>query len=372
MPLSNEDSLRLNILCSQPVKAIRINDSSLVLTALTEKGEARIDLTPNQETTRYLREVREFLSEKYLGMPGGFPKHLGSWTRMGDAQNSPDKMLLLGEPEAVVALAYSGSVNSEQAAHAWWACQSAEIARNLLKNQAVVESKLGQELAAFLMEFLPFEEQPLNVVESVKLCLQKNLISAKQKQGLWARAKRKHPVFVGFLLAGAEAIPLSEAAHPKYPSLRSTLRNAQLDNNPYAQTFLYFLSGDGRKWLKSLSMSFEKLTEQDVVIALFISIDQTFDFSIGPTHGEPNINQALKTAARLCEDEQAPIEIQSLLRLLDQQQIEQFKALLVLAQIGENTLNNVFGGRDASGSVMRKHLMPLTNQINLAIQTLSS
>ena len=167
MPLSNEDSLRLNILCSQPVKAIRINDSSMVLTALTDKGEARIELSPNQKEDRYLREVREFLSERFLGMPGGFPRHLGRWTRMGDAHHSVDKMLLLGETEAVVALAYSSKLNAEQAAYAWWACQSPEIARNLLNNQAVVESDLGKELASFLLEFLPFEAKPLDVVHSV-------------------------------------------------------------------------------------------------------------------------------------------------------------------------------------------------------------
>ena len=44
--------------------------------------------------------------------------------------------------------------------------------------------------------------------------------------------------------------------------------------------------------------------------------------------------------------------------------------MLVLAQLGEHTLNRYFGGRDASGTVMRKHLKPLISQINLSIQNL--
>ena len=370
MPLSNEDSLRLNILCSQPVKAIRINDSSMVLTALTDKGEARIELSPNQKEDRYLREVREFLSERFLGMPGGFPRHLGRWTRMGDAHHSVDKMLLLGETEAVVALAYSSKLNAEQAAYAWWACQSPEIARNLLNNQAVVESDLGKELASFLLEFLPFEAKPLDVVHSVKQCLQASLISDQQKADLWTRAKRKNPFFVGFLLAGHEHIPLLEKAHSDYAEI-SALLNTELDaENPYAQIYLYFLSSEGRKWLKSLQLALEKLAEPDIVIALFITIDQSIELGISSKRGVREIDQAMTKADQLCAGIDSPTQLRNVCSALGPQQLKKMRALLMLAQIGEHTLNEIFGGRDATGSVMRKHLKPLTNPINTAIETL--
>jgi hypothetical protein len=47
--LSNEDNLRLNVLLAQDLKAIRINEGTMTVHALTDKGEAKVALNP---TTR--------------------------------------------------------------------------------------------------------------------------------------------------------------------------------------------------------------------------------------------------------------------------------------------------------------------------------
>ncbi|MEE9447257.1 MAG: hypothetical protein V3V09_04810 [Arenicellales bacterium] len=369
MPLSNEDNLRLNVLTAQPVKAIRINESSMVLTALTDKGEARIDLNPNTQHEKYLREVREFLSEKYLGMPGGYPRHLERWTRMGNTQHSADKMLLLGETEAIVALAYAHNLSAELAEYAWWAHQSPEIARNLLNSPKVADSELAIELANFLLEFLPFEERPLDVVEGVKLCLYKDLISDEAKASLWERAKRKNPYLVGFMLAGPQAIPLDEAAHLNYASLKASLSEEIKNDNDYALYYLHFLSEEGRKWLKLLKLTLKKPTEPNVVIALFICIDHYIALPF-ERRGVRDIQDAIELAQILCHGNDQPAALAKVIKCLDQTQIEQFKAMLVLAQLGENTLNTVFGGRDATGTVMRKNLTPVFTPIVQAIDTL--
>ncbi len=370
MPLSNEDNLRLNVLCAQPVKVIRINESSMLLTALTERGEARIELNPNSRHDAYLRDVREFLSEKFLGMPGGFPRHLARWTRMGMGQLSLDKMLLLGEPEAIVALAYSSDISAEQAEYAWWAMQSPEVARNLLKSPLVADSVLGKQLAQFLLEFLPFEERALNVVESVQLCLQASLLSAQEKAALWDRAKRKNPYFVGFLLAGPDAIPLQESAHPSYTECCDLLSRELQQENPFAVYFTHFLSAEGRKWLKSLSMALAKPTDPDVVIAMFISIDRYIKLELEPERGVLEIETARTQADDWCDQPGTRPPLNAVYQQLDSAQCERFKSMLLLAQLGENTLNRYFGGRDASGTVMRKHLKPLTTQINSTIKSL--
>jgi len=382
MPLSNQDNLRLNVLCAQQVKAIRINESSMLLTAITDRGEARIELKPDSAHEAYLRDVREFLSEKFLGMPGGFPRHLACWNRMGMGQLSPQKMLLLGEPEAIVALAYCNDLNAEVAGYAWWALQSAEIARNLLKSIRVAESDLGAELAQFLLEFLPFEERPLDVVESVKLCLQGQLLAEDEKALLWERARRKNPYFVGFLLAGPKSIPLDETAHPTHAQIDKLLSTELENDNQFAAYFTHFLSSEGRKWLKSLTMALTKPTDQDVVIALFIGLDHYLQLGLAPSRGVLEIETAVTQATKLCETatsgetatsfevEYDSEQLLAVYQLLDEKQAIRFKAMLVLAQIGENTLNRYFGGRDASGTVMRKHLKPLSSQINLTIQSL--
>jgi len=370
MPLSNEDNLRLNVLCAQDVRVIRINESRMQLSALTDRGEARIELNPNSRHEAYLREIREFLSEKFLGMPGGFPRHLARWTRMGMGNLSPDKMLLLGAAEAIVALSYSTEITAEQAGYAWWALQSAEVARNLLKHQAVVESPLAMELAGFLLAFLPFEERPLDVVDSVRLCLQDSLLSEQEKQKLWERARRKNPYFVGFLLAGPQSIPLSETPHPDHEASNRALSGQLKAGNPYAEYFVHFHSEEGRKWLKSVSMALAKPTEPDVVIALFIAIDHYIALQLEPERGVLKIESALSQAESFCSQAHDDAQLQACYRRLGAQQAERFKAMLALAQLGENTLNLYFGGRDASGTVMRKHLKPLTSQINSLIETL--
>lgn len=382
MPLSNEDNLRLNVLCAQQVKVIRINESSMLLTAITDRGEARIELRPNSQHEAYLRDVQEFLSEKFLGMPGGFPRHLTRWNRMGMGQLSAQKMLLLGEPEAIIALSCTRQLDAELASYAWWALQSAEIARNLLKSTQVTQSALGIELAHFLLEFLPFEERSLDIVESVKLCLQDQLLSKQDKASLWQRAQRKNPYFVGFLLAGPQSIPIEEVAHPAHTDMCSVLGTELEQNNQYAAYFIHFLSSEGRKWLKSLTMALVKPTDPDVVIALFVAIDHYIQLDLEPESGALKIEVAVAQAAQLCDTTQyedteqacktryAREQVSAVYRLLNTQQAIQFKAMLVLAQLGENTLNRYFGGRDASGTVMRKHLKPLISQINLTIQNL--
>ena len=87
MALSETDELRLNVLLVQKPQAIKISESRLTLHALTEQGEAKIELHPNSKADLYLKEVREFLSSQILGSPGGYPIFLKRWTRMGQARD---------------------------------------------------------------------------------------------------------------------------------------------------------------------------------------------------------------------------------------------------------------------------------------------
>ncbi|MEZ5476913.1 MAG: hypothetical protein R3E95_05350 [Thiolinea sp.] len=209
MQLSNEDNLRLNVLLAQPLQAVRINESTLTVHALTAKGEAKVRLNPTTRDEQYLRWVRELLALKVTGSPGGYPVFLKRWTRMGHTRNNLEQMLLLGEPEAVAAVVYAPQLSHEIGRRAWWADPNAANARRLLEKADVAAGPLGQELADYLLEFLPFEEQPLDVVDTVRLCLRGELISEAERDKLWSRAKRKNPFYVGFLFADAARLPLT-------------------------------------------------------------------------------------------------------------------------------------------------------------------
>lgn len=359
MALSNEDHLRLQVLAAQNVLAIRINESKLLLYALTEHGEASIQLNPTCHVDTYLRHVRHFLSDKFLDLPNGYPLHIKRWTRMGDIRNRLDKMLLLGEPEAVLAVAYAPSITLELATYAWWAYQSPEVARQLLHHTCVIESDLGKELAQFILEFLPFEELPLNVVESVRLCLQGELVSTEVRTSLWQKAKRKQPYYVGFVFVQDGNIPFNEQDHKALTELTLDL------NNPYAQQLHYFLTAAGRKWLQTLSLALKKPSDQDVVIILFQAIEQQIQLPLTQCH----IEDALEYVPRLMQAKDHQ-NLQDLLATLPTELNEKVEAMLLLGHMGEYTLNPIFAGRDCSGSVMRKHLKPITEAMEQAIDTL--
>ncbi|MFI0397521.1 MAG: hypothetical protein ACH34X_00460 [Thiolinea sp.] len=369
MQIAHEDNLRLNVLFAQSVQAIRINEGMMTLHALTAKGEAKIKLNPTVRDEHYLRWIREWLSLKVTGSPGGYPVFLQRWTRTGHAHNNLEHMLLLGEPEAVVAVVHSPDLSHDIASRAWWAYPSADTARRLLEKSAVANGSLGKELAAYLLEFLPFEEVALDVVDTVRLCLQAELISPAEREQLWSRAKRKNPFYVGILHADAQHIPLNAAAHPQAASIDCALQTALAANNPFANALHHTLSADGQKWLQTLLLALEKPTDQEVVISLFRAIQKRFNLPFAEVRGV-EINKALRRAVNYCQGIDTPADLQTVLEALPCEQHSYLQNLLVLAQLGEDSLNTVFSGSDAVGSVMRKHLEPLVKAIEQQVNVL--
>lgn len=370
MELSNEDNLRLNVLLAQSLKAIRINEASMTIFALTDKGEAKVQLNPTTRDEQYLRWIRELISLKVTGSPGGYPVFLRSWTRMGHADNTLEHMLLLGEPEAIVAMVHAPTLTLEHGECAWWANPTIEVARRLLHYPEVVESELGQELATYLLEFLPFEEEQKNTVKSVQLCLQGSLTTVEQRESLWKRAKRKNPFYVGFLYS-KKNIPIEKTAHPELAAIELSLANLLKEENLYALHLCELLAEDGQKWLYVLKESLRKPVDQDVVIAIFIYIDHNFSLPFPERLGVREVQLACDRSAELCHGKDAnkdclqeqKEQLKKVLSLIKKEHLPLLEATLMLAQLGEDTLTPIFAGNDSVGSVMRRKLEPLTTPI---------
>ena len=377
MELSHEDSLRLNVLVKQDLYAVRIDEASMTVHALTAKGEARVQLNPNCRDDAYLRRIRELLSTHALGSPGGYPVYLKRWTRMGQMrEQSLDSLLILGEPEAVIAVAHAASLTEEIARRAWWVMPTAEVARKMLECANVANSELGRELAHFLIEFLPFEAESFDVVHSVRLVLQPGLIDESIRLGLWKKAARKSAYYVGFLYADPEVLPRELGEHAELPQLLQQLKPLLEKGNSVVTQLVQVLSGSGQNYLQTIENALEKIADQDVMVALLNALQRYFhptwpdDYTV-PYHRLPEeIDQVV---ANVIQANTLPF-VQPLSPLMgdDARLKQKVEALLKLSLVGEPLVNPIFSQTDAVGSVMRKRLRPVTDWLLVNVALLKS
>jgi hypothetical protein len=363
MELSSEDNLRLNVLLRNNPLAIRIDESSMTLYGLSVKGEAKVQLNPTCRDDQYLRIVRELLSGHVLGSPGGYPVYLQRWTRMGQTRDENlEHLLLLGEPEAVIAVACASGLTDELARRAWWTAQDPDNARRMLRNPAVVKGAMGQELAEFLIEYLPFETEPDVIVESLRLALQPGLIDEALRRKLWERCARKPTYYLGFLISTPDELPEPIAARELSQDNRQALERLAAADNPYAQALLRISGAAGQTFLKIVARVMEKPANQDVVNIL-LDVLRDYFASVRP-EGDPDLTfeELVAEAEHRLADPSKDSALAACLELTEGLE-EAFKALRVLSGLGYGVLRPVFSRTDAIGSLMRRKLEPVSKPL---------
>ena len=365
MSLSAEDNLRLNVLLAQELHAVRIDESKMIVFALTAKGEAKIPLNAIGKDEAYIKEVKALFSTHVMGSPGGYPVYLKRWTRMGQARDeSLAQLLLLGEPEAVVAAVHASGLTDELAARAWWAMPTSENARRMLEKQAVVEGETGKVLAEFLMEFLPFEEEQCDMIESVRLVLQPGLISQEEKEKLWSKTKTKRSFYVGFLHASADDLPIQVDVHPEYEKINQQLVSLIAQGNPYAVMLDKVLSAKGQAFIKTIEDALKKPGNQDVVVSLLSAVAKYFETIVPERFSEDDIASICSEAEGLCfGDNKEASDVVSVLDGTTENAKKYFCAMTVLACLSVKLVNPIFSRSDAIGTVMRKKIKPVTDPI---------
>ncbi|VAW51635.1 hypothetical protein MNBD_GAMMA05-1487 [hydrothermal vent metagenome] len=365
MALSAEDNLRLNVLLAQELYAVRIDESKMCVFALTAKGEAKVPLSVIGKDEPYIKEVKALFSTHVMGSPGGYPVYLKRWTRMGQARDeSLAQLLLLGESEAVVAAVHAAGLTDELAARAWWAMPTAENARRMLEKQAVVEGETGKVLADFLIEFLPFEEDQGDMIESVRLVLQPGLISQQEKEKLWAKTKTKKSFYVGFLHATPDDLPISVEAHNDYDNVKKLLQSLIDEKNEYAFLLEKILNRKGQAFIKTIEDALKKPGNQDVVVLLLEAISKYFKTILPEKYTEDDIEKICSEAKLCCSTDNK--ELNKVVVVLDGEFNEAKKflcAMTVLSCLSVKLVNPIFSRTDAIGTVMRKKIKPVTDPI---------
>lgn len=366
MELSSEDSLRLNVLIANS-QAIRIDENNMVVYGLNGEREMKVALNPTGRAEQYLQRVREMLSGQVLGSPGGYPVFLRRWTRMGQINNEDlDKLLMLGEPEAVVAVTRSRHLTDELARRAWWVAPYSENARRMLEHPAVVQGAMGPILAEFLVEHLPFETEHQEMLDTVRLVLQPGLIGEDTRRRLWDSGRTRKTYRVGFLTAQVDELPEPAAARPELEQYRAQLA-ALLPANPFASLLFILLDSAGQTFVAVAADTLQRPADQDVVTALTNAIGHYFAAARLINESPREIATIEQTVEALCGIQEGPLC--ELLAAVPELAAE-IRAMLFLAQIDEAIVTPVFAHTDAVGSVMRKKLEPVVQPIQQQFATL--
>jgi hypothetical protein len=358
--LAPEDELRLNVMMAGDIQAVRIDEAAMVVHGLSARGEALINLHPTGRPEQYLRRVREMLAGKATGSPGGYPVYLHGWTRMGQARDKGlDCLLLLGEVEAVVSVAYSNGLTDELARRAWWAMPVADNARRMLERDCVVTGKMGKVLAEYLVEHLPFENSPHTIIDTVRLLLQPGLIEDDVRKKLWNRGAVDNAYHVGFLGRVPDDLPTIVAPREDWGVLSSKL--SQLADHPYAVQLERVLSAKGQAFLQTSEAMLRYPADRDVVNALLNALAAYFSSTLHPVCcGGDTPEVILANVDAYCRD--AASQAGQFLQNLPQYASE-VRALLVLSCMNSDVAAPILSRSTAGGTLMRQKLEPVTTPI---------
>jgi hypothetical protein len=290
---------------------------------------------------------------------------------MGQARDGIlESLLLLGEPEAVIAVVNASGITNEIARRAWWALQSSDNARCMLRQREVVEGAMGPVLAGFLVEFLPFEEEARNMIDSVRLVLQQNLVSDETRRKIWEKGRHKNAYYVGFLQTTPDNLPEQLPPHPAWDGTRETLAELCNAGNLYALQLCRLLSAAGQGYLATLEQVLRKPANQDVVVALLHAIasySRTVRFDTDRYEYMDDIRNAIdKLLDNDCAADGAFGDVLCKVPELE----SRLRAMLVLSLLDEPVVNPVFSRTDAIGTVMRKKLKPVADVIQQQIDIL--
>ncbi|MBC8519030.1 MAG: hypothetical protein H8D24_01295 [Gammaproteobacteria bacterium] len=375
MSLSSEDQLRIQVMLHNSPKAIRLDEAHMTMYALTPNGEASIPLSPNCNNDQYLRYVREMLSEHVLGSSGGYPNYIKRWSRMGQTGGVHlGKFLLLGDPEAVVAVANSSGLNVELAHNVWWTVtntvQQAEQGTHMLRHPCVVNSSLGREIAQFLVEHLAFVTDTEEVLLILSLLLQDGLLDDGQIERIWRRSQERGKGIyqVAFLQANPLSLPDLVAPHPRYQEIVDGCAALSDSGNSAAKTMITIVSSEGQTFIALAIELLGKVANEDSVYALMNAIGALFSDIGIPATEERSLELCQLQVGEWIDDG----SIKAVAELLQShsEYRDMMQAVMLLSCVREEVSFRMVLHSGAVGRSIRKKLTPLFELIRANLETL--
>jgi hypothetical protein len=233
--------------------------------------------------------------------------------------------------------------------------EDANNARHMLAKQAVVEGAMGPQLASYLVEHLPFEIEPEQQIETIRLVLQPGLLDDGQVEGLWRKAQRKPAYYVGFLAARPHQLPESSAPHALWEQLSPTLKDLDGQGNALAGLLAQTLSAPGQAFIATVFRVFEKPSNQDVINLALDLIAGYFAVARPEGRADETLPALEGEAAQwvLASTDAAGL---AQVHGLSQSHLV---ALRVLSGLSYGIVRPVFRDSTAIGSLMRRKLQPV-------------
>lgn len=365
MELSSEDELRLQVLLVN-AEAVRIDEQRMMVCGWSAEREFEVTLTPVGSADRYIQAVRAYLSTAVLGSPKHFPSHLRRWAGHGQIDNAPlEKLLLLGNPEAVFAVACSPRLTAALAQRVWWTAPGPDMARQLLRHRLVVDDTVGKLLAQWLVEYLPFETELSDMLDSARLLLQPNLIDEATRVRLWEMGRRNKAYRIGFLLECPDGLPQKVPARADASALADRFASLVHVGSEVARLLVKTAGIEEQSFLAASLDVLGGLNSQEEVSAALNAI--------GAYHAALRVyGEHAQTPERVLKWVEIAIGKQAKLdaRYLDAGILAQLRALFILAHASDDWVTPIFAQSDAGGSVMRKQIEPVVTVVTDALRVL--
>lgn len=354
------------------IQAIRIDAANMTIYGLSPRGTASVKLHPVGRSDQYLRTARELLAGFAIGSPGGYPVYLQRWTRMGQARDKGlDRLLLLGEPEAITSVAYSNGLTDELARRAWWAMPLADNARRMLERECVVQGQMGKELADYLIEHLPFETEAHIIMDTIRILLQPGLTDEQTRLSLWRKGEIDNAYHVGFLAQLPDEIPEQLPPREDIENIQARLANLIAQKNIIAQQLQRVLSAPGQTFLHAYDEVLRFPANQDVMLVQLEALSSYFE-PLRQHHscrGE-TVEAIVENVELFIAGLATATDIGQVLQAVPELKNE-VSAMIALSCIDANIATPIMSQTTASGTLMRKKLEPVTLPILQLIAILS-
>jgi hypothetical protein len=168
-------------------------------------------------------------------------------------------------------------------------------------------------------------------------------------------------------------LPEESEPHPLFEEVLPKLQSLDELNNPYASTLLRVLSGYGQRFLQTSEVALNKPGNQEVVESLLDAIAAYFR-AVRPDEFIADdiltICNETEACCRHADDNGDNNDrLHEVLEAVPELKAE-IQAMLVLSCIGVELINPIFSKTDAIGTMMRKKIKPISDQIFIQLNTL--